>query len=327
MKIIQAEEHMNDEELKELGGHFVDMSHADILVGAEDATVLKPDGTPLIIYIKDAVPRKLCALAFEVLKQVEILGSGDNRGLAAGLVNEDKTNIRNHGDFGKLSGRGARFHTLKKDGTLSRTTYAAAVNSSIIGYYDRYPRIPFCRQTTFTRDNPELWSQILPYVQRVNSVFKEFAPEYYSRQEAFAKEVHKDFIIPGTAFGTITVNRSFRTALHTDKGDYANGLGCLTALEGGKYSGGETILPKYRAGFNARTGGVALYDVHQWHGNAPIVGNPGQYVRFSSVFYTREKARDCGSMEYELERAKEVGDKISKRHEEEILSGQTGLFD
>lgn len=282
----------------------------------ETTKVLRPDGSPLMIYIKDCIPRNLCEMGFRVLKQVPIEGAGDNRGMAAGIMQDgdDEKINRSHGSFGEMSGRGARYHTKKQDGSISRTTYAASVNSAVVGYMDRYPRIPYCRQTAFNINQPELWSELLPYIQQVSAAFKKYAPDQWAAQMAFVNQVHPDFVIPSSIFTTLTVNRNWKTYLHTDKGDYRSGLGCMSVLQGGNYKGSELIFPRLRCAVDMRTGGVCLADVHEVHGNAEREGIPGQYVRISCVFYAREKMIECGSSLFELERAKQFGDNVAQRH-------------
>lgn len=311
METIQIKEVLPDKEVDALEARKIDLSYADVVV-RDTCRVLKPDGTPLMIYIKDALPRKLVAEAFRIFKQVDVDSGGSNRGAAAGIIDADT-------DLGKetaaeiIEGT-TRFYPVREDGTRSNTARATPVPTAIIGYYDRYARTPYCRQTAFTMDQPKLWQEALPYIQKVDAVFRMYAPENWESQKKFIERVHPDFVIPGTIFTTLTINRSWRTAVHKDAGDYKNGLGCMSAMEGGAYSGGELIFPKYRCAVDMRTGGVCLADVHQYHGNAPIVGVPGQYVRISAVFYARSGMAECGSNAFELERARAIGDNISQRH-------------
>lgn len=318
MKTIQLETEMPQAEIEARAGRFMEDSDYNFLAGEESVTVLKPNGSPLLIYVKDVLPRSLCKQAFGILKQVDVESGGTNRGMAAGII-EDSDDPRidafdtENGPI-ELVGRGTRYYPKKDDGSLSGTARAAAVPTAIIGFFDRYPRIPFCRQTSFTMNKPELWVQALPYIQRVSAVFKEYAPEHYAKQQDFIRTVHPDYVIPGTVFSTLTVNRSWRTALHTDQGDFINGLGCMTVLEGGSYQGANLVFPRYRCAVNMRTGSVCLADVHSHHGNTPLVGLPGQFVRMSTVFYARAKLQECGSLEFELDRAKRIGDNVSTRH-------------
>lgn len=317
MEIIQLHQTLPDKDVAALEGHKIDLSYADVVV-RETCKVLKPDGSPLMIYVKDVLPRNLIAEAFNVFKRIDFDSGGSNRGAAAGIIDEN-TDL---GMDAEIIPGTTRFYKIREDGTRSRTSGAIAVPTAIIGYYDRYPRTPYCRQTAFTKDNPELWQQVLPYIQKVDQIFKQYAPENWEAQKRFVDRVHPDFVIPSTIFTTLTINRNFRTAVHKDAGDYVNGLGCMTAMEGGSYSGGELIFPKYRCAVDMRTGGVCMADVHQFHSNAPLVGVPGQFVRISSVFYCRAGMSQCGSSKFEEERAKAIGDSISQRH----ATTQAGLL-
>ena len=312
MRLIRLKECLPDSEVEALIGQKIDLSYADVVVRNETTKVLKPDGSPLMIYVKDALPRSLVSQAFSVFKTLDFDSGGSNRGAAAGIITED-TDLGREVAAEIIPGT-TRFYPIREDGTRSNTARAAPVPTAIIGYFDRYARTPYCRQTAFTMDNPELWQQVLPYIQKVDEVFKTYAPENWQSQKNFVDRVHPDFVIPGTTFTTLTVNRNWRTACHRDAGDYRNGLGCMTAMEGGSYSGGELIFPKYKCAVDMRTGGVALADVHNLHANAPIVGVPGNFVRISTVFYTRTGMAQCGSAKFEEERAKAIGDNISQRH-------------
>lgn len=57
--------------------------------------------------------------------------------------------------------------------------------------------------------------------------------------------------------------------------------------------GGTLVFPKWNLGFNLSTGDVLLCNVHELHGNLPLIGEPGKYQRLSCVFYYREKLQDC----------------------------------
>lgn len=51
-----------------------------------------------------------------------------------------------------------------KSNYVSDTNYAQSVVSGIAGYFDRYPRIPYGRATSFTEKQPELFSKCFPYI-------------------------------------------------------------------------------------------------------------------------------------------------------------------
>jgi hypothetical protein len=81
--------------------------------------------------------------------------------------------------------------------------------------------------------------------------------------------------------------------MHKDKGDLADGFGVLTCFRSGEYTGGSLVFPKWGLAVNVDTRAVLLGDVHQWHGNLPIIGTKGEYQRLSCVFYYRSRLPLC----------------------------------
>lgn len=272
-----------------LEGTFLAPDHCRLLL-QEDAEVYKPDGSLLLQFHKRTLPTNVCTRAFAELRQVRLyLGGTSNRGTASG---KDPYT----GKSGRLS--------VRKDGAVSKTHRAHTdTMSGIIGYYDRYIRIPYCRQTAFNLTHPDKFAKCLPLIRAVDRVFKAGAPDRYAVQKAAVERTHPDFTIHGTAFSTITVNYNWQTAVHTDVGDFQPGFGVLTVLQGGDYDGGFLVFPAYGVGCDIRTGDVLLADVHEYHGNTPLVGR-GAFIRLSLVFYFRANMEKCGSAAEELERAK-----------------------
>ena len=183
---------------------------------------------------------------------------------------------------------------------ISTTTYGTAVNSGIAGWFDRYPRIPYGRATSYTRDNFDKFKMSYPFLQSLATGFRSLLPVRYSAQMKAASKLDKRFLVPETPFTTITVNKTFRTAAHYDAGDYTEGLSNLLTLSNdGKYTGGYLIAPEYRVAVNVRPGDLLLINNHEvMHGNTPIVCEEGS-ERISLVCYFREKMLELGSYEYE----------------------------
>jgi hypothetical protein len=183
---------------------------------------------------------------------------------------------------------------------ISTTSYGSAVNSGIAGWFDRYPRIPYGRATSYTRDNFEKFQMSYPFLQTLAKGFKELLPWRYNNQMEVASKLDPRFLVPGTPFTTITVNKTFRTAAHYDAGDLNTGLSNLLTLSNdGKYTGGYLIAPEYRVAVDVRPGDLLLINNHEvMHGNTPIVCEEGS-ERISLVCYFREKMLELGSKEYE----------------------------
>jgi hypothetical protein len=174
------------------------------------------------------------------------------------------------------------------------------IMTNIFGYFDRFsPKQKAlqkdkgqkifleARECKFNMDYPEKYKKTIPLIKEIDSLYKKLIPTNYAMQRKKANQTH--FKIPDTSFTTITTNVNFQTTIHTDKGDDPDGFGNLTVIERGKYSGGETCLPQYGIGVNARTGDVLFMNVHEWHGNLPIKKETKDAVRLSIVCYLRLK--------------------------------------
>ena len=186
------------------------------------------------------------------------------------------------------------------DELICATTYANSVYSGIAGWFDRYPRIPYGRATSYTAKNPEKFALAYPFLQTLSNGFRDLLPQRYESQMKAARQVDPRFLVPETPFTTVTVNKTFRTAAHYDVGDLNSGLSNLLTLSNdGRYSGGYLIAPEYRVAVNPRPGDLLLINNHDvMHGNTPIVCEEGS-ERISLVCYFREKMLELGSWEYE----------------------------
>jgi hypothetical protein len=181
------------------------------------------------------------------------------------------------------------------------TTYANGVFSGIAGWFDRYPRIPYGRATSYTAREPEKFAMAFPFLQTLAKGFKELLPWRYNNQMEAAKKIDQGFLVPGTPFTTITVNKSFRTAAHFDAGDLSTGLSNLLVLSNnGNYEGCYLVAPEYRVAVNVRPGDLLLINNHEvLHGNTPIKFLDEDAERISLVCYFREKMLELGSKAYE----------------------------
>lgn len=193
---------------------------------------------------------------------------------------------------------------------ISVTNYAKSVFSGVAGWYDRYPRIPFGRATSYTRDQPEKFAMAYPFLQSLDRGYRELAPELWANQKAAADKLDSRYLVPETVFTTITVNKSFRTASHRDAGDFDKGLSNLLVVGTGDFTGGYLVLPEYRIAINVRPGDMLLINNHEViHGNTPIVLENDKAERISLVCYFREKMLELGSFEYETAREQYVEDR------------------
>lgn len=177
---------------------------------------------------------------------------------------------------------------------ISDTTYANQVNSGIAGFFDRYPRIPYCRETAYSSQNPERFNKAVPYIDAISKWFRTLMPERYAYQNAKAKEIDPGFLLGDSVYTTITINKNFQTACHYDAGDLKKGFGNIVALSNGvPYEGGYTVFPKYGVAVDLQPGDICLFDPHELHGNTEITSESGKHERVTVVLYFREKMLNC----------------------------------
>lgn len=272
-------------------GKYVGAESYSALI-TSDATVYDISGQRLLVYAKGAIPDDTIEMALPALRSLKGQKSL-NRGAYAG------------------SGRAKN---ERADGYVSNTNEAAPVASSVVGYFDRYPRIPFCRETAFTANQPAPWASLQPLIQAVAQAYCAMAPDKYMAAMKVVSATHKDWIIPSTPFTTLTVNNTVRAAVHTDKGDLKAGLGVIMAIPSSGTRGCELIFPEHGVAVELGRGDLLLFNSHEMHGNGPFAVDEREGrsddeaggERVSIVFYYREGMRECGSMAEEQQRAKHL---------------------
>ena len=151
-----------------------------------------------------------------------------------------------------------------------------------------------CRQTAFTRNMPRHWAKVQPVISRVSELHREMDPTRHAKQLAFVKEhVNPAYHIDDTAYTTVTVNHNHVTYIHVDKGDFKGGSGAML-IAGEGFCGCQLCFPRYGVGVELAPGDVVICDVHEWHGNLPLLEElPTGGQRVSIVAYVREKLAAC----------------------------------
>ena len=269
---VNVERYLSNKEATKLLGKFANESHYDKVI--TEKCVARDNGEFVFAYVPNAIPSKLIKNSYADMKSA--CKTTTNRFSAA---------------YG-----GSRRQTIKKDGTKSNTFHAEAISSSIGGYFDRYPRIPYCRMCSFTEKNPEKWANILPVIHKVNKICEESAPELYKKQKKAIEKCSQDFVIKDTAFTTTTFNLNWRSAFHRDKKNFEGGFAGMAVLGAGKYDGAYLCFPEYRVAVNIRPSDViVMNNTTLMHGNTEFEGEYGDYERLSMVCYLRNGIRKLES--------------------------------
>jgi len=288
-----------------LANHLLDEKSYDLLIESDTDAYDEETGELLFKFRKATIPKIVAKRASDILFNHKF--SSNNRGTAGGSIKENlekgslDANTAKKITSGKATSAGkTAYNTIKKDGTVSKTHRANEIGSGIIGFFDRYiPRFPFCRLTAFNQHHFDDWKEVYPIVKFVDNQFRKLIPEKYALQRNEADNTSQDFVIPNTAFTTVTVNQNWQTAVHKDAGDYEDGFGNLVALRRGKYEGGYFVLPEWRVAIDLQNCDLLLVNVHKWHGNTPIKKISKDSLRVSLVMYYRKNMINCGTHEEE----------------------------
>jgi len=203
-------------------------------------------------------------------------------------------------DFARTKSTNRRLTSGVRTKKHSKSDKDIAAMTNIVGYFDSLGPSqkmllkkhgiklnPAVRETRFNMLYPDKFKKLIPLIREIDTYYEKIVPDHYKRQHRKAKQTY--FKIADTAFTTVTTNVNYKTTIHTDRGDDAEGFGNLVVIERGKYTGGETCFPQYGVGVNVRTGDVLFMDVHEWHGNLPIRLENKDAVRLSIVCYLRHR--------------------------------------
>jgi hypothetical protein len=198
--------------------------------------------------------------------------------------------------------------TWVENNLISKTTYANPVNSGIAGWYDRYPRIPYGRATSYTEKQFDKFKKSYPYLQHLSKAFAELLPWRYGNQKAAADKIDPRFLVPNTPFSTITVNRNFRTAAHYDPANMDDGFANICVFSNSdNYRGAYLVFPEIGYAVNIRPGDLLFVNnMAGLHGNTELILDDPNAERISIIAFFHEGMLTLGSMEYENARRKFV---------------------
>lgn len=145
-------------------------------------------------------------------------------------------------------------------------------------------------------------------VDYMDAVYKATFPEQWALQHAAVPDIVR---IHGSAFSTLTINQQFRTASHTDAGDFDAGYGLLSVLEG-DFKGLSLALSDFRVCFCMHPGDVLLFNTHFFHSNTELEfeNHNDKWSRLTCVFYYRSILGEpfcVAEYKRRLLRAKELG--------------------
>jgi hypothetical protein len=317
VKQVVLDAKLTDDQLKAREGTYFSEKDVDTIFNEDVDVYAKdpdaPGGKRLVARLrKNVIPHDTVKLAWKNF--YNSASASRNRGAAAGPI-DLKSKYWTQRKPTQITGHSARYI---HNGKVSKMRVNNNVFSSVLGYFEQTPFMGLpCRLTSYTQKYFDEYKAGIPYIEAIDGLFKKLVPDRYAFQY---KQAHANpqFQIADTAFSSVTMNRNFRTGLHMDDGDMRKGFGNLSVIERGKYSGGYTLFPRYKVGFDLRTGDFLAMDVHEWHCNTEIRESPEdakynrslpeiylnnketgtqgvdkKYSRLSFVCYLREKLVHC----------------------------------
>jgi len=285
MKKIKLETKVSEKRLNRMLGNFAEKEHYNQIIDY-DCDCYDLNNKPVLFLRKNYIKEEILYDAY---------------------INLEKA-AQQTGNRGASSG-GERKNLITKEGKKTKwlqvydkkTGEVVKDKSGIIGYFDRSGHYDYCRTTAFNINQKEKFEKAMPLINTVDKGFRDIVPERYKKQKSMVLATDPNYRIGETAFSTITVNKDYRTAFHTDQGDYPEGFGNLVAYCK-DIEPVYLVLPKYKVAVNLETNDLLLVDVHQIHGNTEIIKKSSSGVRLSFVMYYRNNMYKCLNPTEELKR-------------------------
>jgi hypothetical protein len=184
---------------------------------------------------------------------------------------------------------------------ISARKYGMPALSGTIGFFGRDPNNNWSRECSWNKNNPFLFERVLPLIRRIDAGFRAALPDRYLLQKEFVDKLDPRFVVEGTCFTTITVNKNYRTAAHRDAGDLSQGFSNISVFSNGrKFSGGHLVLPEFNVEVCLKPGDLLFVANHEYiHENTAINNDDPESERLSLVCYAREDLAFSGTLEYE----------------------------
>ena len=273
---------ISQDELKQKVGKLLTDEDYNLLIH-KDTTIRGINGEILAVYQRNVIPEDIVNNTYPVLHDLKKYQT-NNRTLASGLPQ------------------------YKRDTGGTRTDTIKPRASTTIGNFDPKQNRTYWRLTAWSGKETEKYEELFPLFQFIGKEMERVAPKRYKAQMEFVNRTHPDWVIPNTPFTTITVNNSYPTGVHTDKGDLDEGISTLAVITKGEYEGGYLTLPEYRIAFNVGHRDLLIFNAHEWHGNTKLNMLSDDAERISVVCYYRENMVDCDSMEEEEQKKADISE-------------------
>jgi hypothetical protein len=274
----------SDAEVSALRGTLPTQALYEDLIDEDARVTVRCEGV-LARLVRNALPEKLVRTSARHLRAVH--GDLTNRGSA---VYRGSMMNRERADSSFSNTKAVPKSMIELLAEENARVGLPPPQSNFLGYYDKTPRMPFCRETAWTLTRPDIFAISEPLAREVEYVNKTEDNASWKRQRDFMRNVSQNFKYRNSIYSTMTVNLDLQCALHIDEGDFRGGLGNLVVLELGREDSGILVMPRERVAFLARPGDLLLMNVHHMHGNMPLTAGG---TRLTAVLYARQHIDKC----------------------------------
>jgi hypothetical protein len=252
VKIIQLS--LNDDFnwlQREMRGQLPGPQHVKHPVGDEDTKVLAPDGSVVLVYLKQVITPVLYKKAMRYWWPAATQELSNRFSATA-----KKPTLQNK----RLRIPKAVLKTMKSRQALMGYT----VNREV------------CSQTPLSKAQPELLNHNKVLIKFIAGLYKKHLPELYAWQMAQVEGKPHLFDTPYT---TVYAVKSLQAALHPDMRNLIGSMSVIMPM--GEFEGGELVLIRYLMKVNYKPGDLLFFNASLFHGNLDIQG-----IRMSMVAYT-----------------------------------------
>src|ERR1700686_597839 len=156
-----------------------------------DARGFKEDGSLLFQVVKDAFDPGKCLSTYEHL--VKVNGDATSRAEVTGGGHE----TCRYAD-------GTETNIVASTPEKIAEYWEKGSRADFLGYMGSSGRFPYCRQTAWTADNPEILNNCWDLINAADKIFNDLIPDRYNFQSEHI-DGQLDFSLGGTAFTTMTV--------------------------------------------------------------------------------------------------------------------------
>ena len=202
MKTLELSQVLTDEEVKNLKGKYLNMSHIKYDIVDEDCDCFTKEGVLLFKFRKNAFNDELCDLAWKHYHRLAKASRG--RGASAGEIDPNAVYWKKR-DLVETKGFSTKYLVKGKESKMRINNQVA---SQPIGYYESTKSLGVdlpCRLTHYTREHFDRFKKGFDYIRAVDKSYQSLNPEKHKLQLERGLE-KPDFQIEDTAFSTFTIN-------------------------------------------------------------------------------------------------------------------------